>query len=1506
MKKHLLFTGIKGLLIPAMACILLLSSSVFATNVKLIANGKTKLEVKENTYNTLKVENSLSSINFFDVKTEMGNFTELSAEGYTFSMEIGCPKLPVNHKLIEIPFGATADVKVLSYEVKDYNLSDLGIKFRLMPYQGPVSKNTADVKPFQYNAAAYSRNGFGDAPLATVDIIGTLRGTRLGRLNIAPVQYNPATNTLRVYYNISVQVNFANANISQTKEMKKMNNNSYFKAIDKQLLNSKADKTRDTLTKYPIKYVIVSAPMFHDALQPFIQWKTKKGFTVIEAYTNDPAVGTTTTSIKNYLQGLYENSTPSDPAPTFVLFVGDVAQVPAFSGETDSHVTDLYYCEYSGDVLPEIYYGRFSATTVDQLQPQIDKTLEYEQYLMPDPSYLNECVMIAGVDGSGHSPTYANGQINYGTTYYFNEAHGLAPHAYLFPQSGSSAAQIIQNVSDGVCYANYTAHGSPSGWADPEFSISDIATLQNNHKFGLMVGNCCETSPYDGDCFAEELLRANGKGALGYIGGSNSTYWDEDYWWGVGHKDVVTNPVYDANHLGAYDRTFHDQGEPATEFYTTQDEMIFAGNLAVTESGSDLVEYYWEIYCLMGDPSLSVYFSQPDAMNITYQGLMPLASTTFTVNAEPYAYVAISKDGVLYGTAQVGESGIVDVPLTPITVPGTADIVVTKQNRQPFIGTVTVASPDGPYVLYNEYAIDDASGNNNQLADYGENIMLNLTLENVGNGNATNVSATLASTDEYVTITDDNANWGDIASQQTSTQNGAFAVTVSENCPDQHNTTFDITVTDGTESWVSHFSMKLHAPVLGAGSLAIADPSGNNNGRLDPGETADLSMIVANSGSSDISNLTATLTSTSSYVTVNNGTSNIASIPQGGNATPVFNVSVNAETPIGTVIDFSLTVTNGNISYNKTYYTPAGLILEDWESGDFSNYPWTFLGTPWTVANTGAYEGSYTAVSGDVDDNEGSEMILNYTVAADDSISFYYKVSSEPDYDYLQFYIDDTQIAEWSGEVSWSRAIYPVTAGAHTFKWYYSKDVSQSNGSDCGWVDYIILPPPVNTAPTAYAGQDATICEGETYQLNGAATNFASVLWTTSGSGSFDDSGILNPVYTPSQADIDAGGIVLTLSVTGNGKSSATDNLTLTINKTATAGAGTDITICSGNTVLINDAVASNYSTIEWTTSGTGTFDNATILNPTYTPSAEDITAGTVTLNLTANGFGDCGNATDDMLITINQLPSATINGNADICTGESAELQIALTGSAPWSVITSDDQTLIITESPYTWTVTPTSNTLFSLVSVNDNYCEGTVSGEATVNVKSIPEVPAMPANAVLTDSLDLVYNTTLDYSINEVTDATSYEWMIEPASAGTITQQDLTATVTWNQDFRGISAVSVKAINDCGESAFSDAKEVKIYSTTGINNPSAMIGVNIYPNPNNGEFKLNIYSNELQIADIRLVNTSGNIVFEQKNVTITTNFSQQLNLNNLKQGVYYLMIENSSIRAVRKMIVY
>ena len=84
----------------------------------------------------------------------------------------------------------------------------------------------------------------------------------------------------------------------------------------------------------------------------------------------------------------------------------------------------MYYCEFDGggDFYPEMYYGRFSAENPSQLQAQIDKTIEYEKYEMPDPSFLGEAVMIAGVDNEMAS-TNSNGPVNYGTNYYINSSN---------------------------------------------------------------------------------------------------------------------------------------------------------------------------------------------------------------------------------------------------------------------------------------------------------------------------------------------------------------------------------------------------------------------------------------------------------------------------------------------------------------------------------------------------------------------------------------------------------------------------------------------------------------------------------------------------------------------------------------------------------------------------------------------------------------------------------------------------------------------------------------------------------------------------------------------------------------------------------------------------------------------------------------------------------------------------------------------------------------------------
>ncbi|HOH85003.1 MAG TPA: C25 family peptidase propeptide domain-containing protein, partial [Bacteroidales bacterium] len=315
-------------------------------------NKGTILTIKENTYNKLVLVNSLSlqDIRTIKVNTAKGLFSEFIIPEYGASNAIGNPKLPVMKKLIEVPVGATVKINTLHSTYTDITLNDLGALFPVMPAQPSLSKSDDPKKAdFKYNKAAYKLNQFLPHELATLTVLGTMRGTKLGRLEIAPLYYNPAKKTLRIYTSVEIEIVFENANVAATIQQKENFFSPYFAPSYSKIFNYKPLEHKANFTKYPVKYVIVADTMFYSSLQPFVQWKTKKGFTVVQAYTNNPAVGNTTTSIKSYLQNLYNAGTAADPAPSFVLLVGDVAQVPSFAGTEGSHVSDLYYCEYTGD-----------------------------------------------------------------------------------------------------------------------------------------------------------------------------------------------------------------------------------------------------------------------------------------------------------------------------------------------------------------------------------------------------------------------------------------------------------------------------------------------------------------------------------------------------------------------------------------------------------------------------------------------------------------------------------------------------------------------------------------------------------------------------------------------------------------------------------------------------------------------------------------------------------------------------------------------------------------------------------------------------------------------------------------------------------------------------------------------------------------------------------------------------------------------------------------------------
>lgn len=193
--------------------------------------------------------------------------------------------------------------------------------------------------------------------------------------------------------------------------------------------------------------------------------------------------------------------------------------------------------------------------------------------------------------------------------------------------------------------------------------------------------------------------------------------------------------------------------------------------------------------------------------------------------------------------------------------------------------------------------------------------------------------------------------------------------------------------------------------------------------------------------------------------------------------------------------------------------------------------------------------------------------------------------------------------------------------------------------------------------PNAYAGADATICGTETYTISDAtATSYKHLQWTTSGDGSFSDATALNPVYTPGPGDITAGTVTLTLTANPIAPCAqpASDAFVLTIVPIPVVSAGGPATICSNGAYNITAATASNYASLLWTTSGDGTFNDATSLNPVYTPGPNDISAGSVTLTLTATPISPCSDPVSDAaVLTIIPAPVANAGPDATLCWGE-------------------------------------------------------------------------------------------------------------------------------------------------------------------------------------------------------------------------------------------------------------
>lgn len=212
--------------------------------------------------------------------------------------------------------------------------------------------------------------------------------------------------------------------------------------------------------------------------------------------------------------------------------------------------------------------------------------------------------------------------------------------------------------------------------------------------------------------------------------------------------------------------------------------------------------------------------------------------------------------------------------------------------------------------------------------------------------------------------------------------------------------------------------------------------------------------------------------------------------------------------------------------------------------------------------------------------------------------------------------------------------------------------------------------------PTSIAGADVALCEGGVANLTGIIGGSAtSSVWTTTGAGSFDDVNSLTAIYTPDVSEIGAGPITLTLTTddpVGNCVA-VSSSLNLTVDPLATASAGSDLTICEGTVINLSGVIGGSAISLNWSSSGTGLFNDPTSLTAIYTPDISEIGTGPTVLTLTTNDpIGACVAAVSSINLTVD--PRATSNAGSDItiCEGNTLSLTGSIGGSALSSLWTS------------------------------------------------------------------------------------------------------------------------------------------------------------------------------------------------------------------------------------------
>lgn len=626
----------------------------------------------------LEIEFTLAGFQVQAVTLGQNRFSEirLGERNQAQTGFIGQAKLPAMRRWLEVPTDAKLEISFGDIRQRTIFLEGFDLPSMVVPVQPPQPKiyRSPENRRFVLDQDYYRKNyftSFEDDPPVRISWSGIVRGRRLVLLEIDPFRYIPATGELQIITRATVRIEFSSdANPDYAIDSERYRAPSFDVFLDRLIFNRKHSVPPPT--EGPTGYLIIAADELAAStdLQEFSTWKHRSGHQVV--INSVSQAGQTPQAIKEWITAAYRDW---EYPPLHVLLVGETDTLNAFTGLSwNAPATDLYYAAIDGaDYLPDIWLGRLPAANAEQLAIIIDKTLSYEQGLWSVPdAWENRALFIASEDRHEISEATHEHVINTYLDQAGFQSQRLYAHSYQ-----ATGDDISQGLEQGASLAIYSGHGDTVFWIDPYFDIGDISALENS-VFPVVHSYACLTGRYNyRECFGESWLTRPG-GAVIFWGSSVNSYWEED--------DILERAVFEG--------FFNPQpaGQTALTWASGMADYGKLGLLAYY-GNTENMQLYFEMYNLMGDPSLDVWTASPEPLSPVYDlEIVPQTqSIQVVVPGKTGARVGLTDGERLLGCGFTDQDGRAQVELIDSIAEGDVlQLTITGHNLAPYIAEIAV------------------------------------------------------------------------------------------------------------------------------------------------------------------------------------------------------------------------------------------------------------------------------------------------------------------------------------------------------------------------------------------------------------------------------------------------------------------------------------------------------------------------------------------------------------------------------------------------------------------------------------------------------------------------------------------------------------------------------------------------------------------------------------------------------------------------------------------------